>query len=139
MSVPEIPEEACEYRYVHASGPGGQHVNKTSTAVELRVDVAKLARPAGPLAYAPLRRLREQQKNRINKDGFLIVQADRHRSQLKNKNEARERVLKMLAACLVAPKKRIATRPSKSAKQKRMNHKKQRGQVKVNRRKPPVD
>ncbi len=139
MSYPELPEDACEYRYVHASGPGGQHVNKTSTAVELRVDVARLARPDGPLAYAPLQRLREQQRNRINKDGFLVIQADRHRSQLKNKNEAQQRVREMLASCLIAPKRRIATRPSKSAKQKRVNHKKQRGQLKANRRKPPVD
>ena len=134
MSIIDIPNEALEFRFVHASGPGGQHVNKTATAVELRVNVAALN-----LKADILRRLRQQQRNRISKEGFLVIQADQHRSQLKNKQAATGRLQDMLAAAAVRPKRRIAKRPSKAAKQRRVDSKKQRGQTKLNRRKPQLD
>lgn len=134
MSIIDIPKEALEFRFVHASGPGGQHVNKTATAVELRVNVAALN-----LKTDVSRRLRQQQRNRISKEGFLVIQADQHRSQLKNKQAATARLQDMLAAAAVRPKRRIATRPSKAAKQRRIDSKKQRGQTKLNRRKPQPD
>lgn len=131
---PDIPEEACEFRYVLASGPGGQHVNKTATAVELRVHLNKLALPA-----AVLRRLKSQQRNRVNRDQQLIVQAEEFRSQRRNKEAALDRLQAMIAQARVVPKKRIATKPSASARRARLNEKKRRGEVKSTRRKPNLD
>jgi len=126
-----IPEQAYEIRFTNASGPGGQHVNKASTAVELKVYVRRLGLPPGALA-----RLESQQRNRINRDGALIVQADQFRSQLKNRKAALSRVQGFIEQALVRPKRRVATRPSLAAKQKRIRHKKARSQVKANRRRP---
>ena len=128
------PDEACEYRFVHASGPGGQHVNKASTAVELRFHLNKLDLPV-PV----LRRLQNQQRNRINQENVLIIQADGFRSQLKNRRDALARLQGMISAAWVAPKKRIATKPSQGARQRRLTHKKQRGEIKAGRRQPRLD
>ena len=84
---------------MHSSGPGGQHVNKTSTAVELRVDVRLLA-----LRNDAERRLRQRQANRINKEGVLVIQATTHRSQLKNRQDAIVRVEEMVAEAKKATK-----------------------------------
>jgi len=129
-----ISEAACEFRFVHASGPGGQHVNKTSTAVELRVAVNLLGLPPGPE-----QRLRDQQRNRINRQGQIVIQADQHRSQLKNRKAALERLQSMIHQALPVPKKRIATKPSNAARRRRLDNKRQRGQTKSGRRKPTLD
>ncbi len=129
-----FPREALEFRFIHASGPGGQHVNKTSTAVELRVNIAALGLAADVRA-----RLNAQQNNRINKLGELVIQADQFRSQLKNRKDALARLTQMVDTARVRPKRRIATRPSRTAKTKRMDSKTRRGRVKSNRRKPPLD
>lgn len=129
-----IPDEACEFRFVHASGPGGQHVNKSSTAVELRVAVARLRLP--PAAEA---RLRTQQKNRLNKDGELVIQAEQFRSQLKNRRDALERLTQMIEAARERPKRRVPTRPTAASKRRRIDTKKQRGQLKSQRQKPAPD
>ena len=134
MDESSYPKEALEFRFIHASGPGGQHVNKSSTAVELRVTIAALG-----LATEVAHRLVEQQKNRINKQGELVIQADQFRSQLKNRKDAVARLSQMINAARVRPKKRIATRPTKGAKTRRMDAKTQRGRTKVNRKKPPLD
>jgi ribosome-associated protein len=134
MSTPEYALEALEFRFVLASGPGGQHVNKTATAVELRVDINALSLPSDIT-----RRLRLQQRNRINKDGQLVIQADQYRSQLKNRKDAVARLEDMLREAAVRPKARIATRPTKAAKERRMDSKKQRGKTKLNRKKPHLD
>ncbi|MFT7653587.1 MAG: ribosome-associated protein [Limisphaerales bacterium] len=126
-----LPAEACQFKFVHASGPGGQHVNKASTAVELRVHINKLGLPP-----SVTHRLVSQQRNRINKDGELVVQADQFRSQLKNKQAAIGRVEEWLNAARIIPKRRVATKPSRASKTRRLSHKKQRGQVKSNRKKP---
>jgi ribosome-associated protein len=128
------PKEALEFRFIHASGPGGQHVNKSSTAVELRVNIAALG-----LAREVAERLSVQQKNRINKQGELVIQADQFRSQLKNRKDAVARLANLLGAARTRPKKRIATRPTRSAKFRRMDAKTQRGRTKVNRKKPTLD
>lgn len=130
----EIPESACETRFVHASGPGGQHVNKASTAVEFKVYIHQLGLPPGAL-----HRLKQSESNRINRDGAIVVQADQFRSQHKNRKAAMDRVQAMIERALVVPKRRVATRPSRAAKQKRMQSKKKRGQLKANRRKPNHD
>ena len=134
LATDSIPEEACRFKFVHASGPGGQHVNKSSTAVELRVDIHKLG-----LSPSVLTRLRTQQRNRITKDGVLVIQAEQFRSQLKNRKAALERVAYFIQRARIVPKKRVATKPSRAAKARRLNSKKQRGQVKANRRSPKLD
>ncbi|MBK89411.1 MAG: hypothetical protein CMQ44_11205 [Gammaproteobacteria bacterium] len=129
-----LPTKACEFRYVLASGPGGQHVNKTATAVELRVPLPKLGLPINVL-----KRLLAQQRGRINKELELIVQASSHRSQLQNKDDAIRRAEKLIAAALLVPKERRATKPTLSSKRRRVDKKKQRGSVKNQRRRPSLD
>ena len=129
-----LPKRALEFRFVHASGPGGQHVNKASTAVELRANIAALG-----LTVAVAERLTVQQKNRINKQGELVIQADQYRSQLKNRKDAVARLSELIDAARVRPKKRIATRPTRTAKNRRINTKTQRGRTKANRQKPSLD
>ena len=87
LNFKSVPSSACEFRFIHSSGPGGQHVNKTATAVELRVEIELLSLNA----YAS-HRLHMQQAKRISKEGILVIQASSHRSQLKNRQEALARV-----------------------------------------------
>ena len=134
MNPPNIPAEALDFRVVHASGPGGQHVYKTATAVELRVTLDLLQ-----LAPDTLRRLRQQQRNRINKQGELVLFAERYRSQLKNRKDALTRLEDIITQAAVRPKRRIATRPSNAAKQRRVESKKMRAKTKQQRRKPTLD
>ena len=126
-----LPPDACEFRFVHSSGPGGQHVNKTSTAVELRVDVGLLR-----LDSSAERRLRQRQANRINKEGVLVIQATTHRSQLKNRQDAVSRVEDMIAEARKRPKARIATQPTFSAKRRRVDQKKKQASTKKQRQRP---
>ena len=126
-----LPPDACEFRFVHSSGPGGQHVNKASTAVELRVDVSLLG-----LDSQAQRRLRQRQANRINKEGVLVIQAASHRSQLKNRQDAIARVEDMVAEAKKRPKARIATQPTFSAKRRRVDQKKKHASTKKQRQRP---
>lgn len=126
-----LPPDACEFRFVHSSGPGGQHVNKTSSAVELRVDVSLLR-----LEIGAERRLRQQQANRINKEGVLVIQATTHRSQLKNRQDAAVRVEAMIAEARKRPKARIATQPTFSSKRRRFDKKKKHASTKKQRQRP---
>ncbi len=130
----QFPEDALEFRFVQASGPGGQHVNKTSTAVELRVTVSALR-----LHADVTQRLLDQQRGKINKHGQLVIQADTFRSQLKNRKDALSRLEQMVHLASQVPKKRIPTKPSRNARRKRVDVKKQRGQTKSQRRKPGFD
>jgi len=134
MDESSYPKEALEFRFIHASGPGGQHVNKSSTAVELRVNIAALG-----LTTEVAHRLAVQQKNRINKQGELVIQADQFRSQLKNRKDAVARLSQLINTAQIQPKRRIPTRPTKGAKTRRMDTKTQRGRTKVNRKKPSLD
>ena len=129
-----LPIKVCEFRYVLGSGPGGQHINKTATTVELRVPLSKLELPPGVM-----RRLLAQQTGRINKAQELIVQASSHRSQLQNKQEAVRRVEKLIAAAYQIPKQRQATKPTTSSKRRRVDNKKRRSNIKSQRRQPPLD
>jgi ribosome-associated protein len=131
MNGSALPHDSFEYRFVQASGPGGQHVNKASTAVELRVHLVAVG-----LNHEVLRRLQEKNGNRINKSGELIIQADEHRSQLQNKKDAMDRVLALIEEASVRPKQRIATNPSNASKRKRVRQKKSRGETKKGRRRP---
>jgi ribosome-associated protein len=121
-----IDELELEERFVRSSGPGGQNVNKVSTAVELRFNLA--ANTSIPdYARAKLKRLAGR---RLTLDGVIIIQADRFRSQEQNRSDARERLKDLIAEALIVPKKRIKTKPSGAAKERRVDAKTTRGHVK---------
>ena len=120
-----LPEEALSERFLAATGPGGQNVNKVATACQLRVDVFKLG--LSPEAYA---RLKDIAGSRMTSGGELIITARNYRTQEANREDARARLAEMIAKAHMIPRKRKATRPSKAAKAKRVDQKKQRSEVK---------
>jgi ribosome-associated protein len=123
-----IPDEALSESFLAATGPGGQNVNKVATACQLRVDVYKLG-----LAPDVYQRLKAIAGSKLTTGGELIITARRYRSQEGNRADARARLAQMIAQAHMAPKKRKATRPSKAAKAKRVDGKKQRSAVKAGR------
>jgi ribosome-associated protein len=120
-----IPEEALSERFLAATGPGGQNVNKVVTACQLRVDVFKLGLP--PHAYE---RLKVIAGSRMTSGGELIITARNYRTQEANREEARRRLAEMIAEAHLMQRKRKPTRPSRAAKAKRVDQKKQRSEVK---------
>jgi ribosome-associated protein len=130
----EIPEEALSERFLAASGPGGQNVNKVATACQLRCDVFKLGLP--PFAYQQLKQLAG---SRMTEAGEIVITARSHRTQEANREEARARLADLIARAHVRQAKRVKTKPSRSAKAKRVDSKKQRGSVKQGRGKIRLD
>ena len=124
-----IPDQELEERFVRSSGPGGQNVNKVSTAVELRFDVAR----SPSLPEAVRERLLARRDRRITDEGVLVLSAQRFRTQDRNREDARERLAAVIAAALVAPKKRVATKPTKGSKERRLGAKRERSTVKRHR------
>jgi ribosome-associated protein len=124
--VTAIPEQDLQFQFIRGSGPGGQNVNKVATAAQLRFDL--LGTQA--LATAVKERLRVLAGNRLNADGTLLIVARNHRTQEGNRRAALERLEELIARASVEPKKRRATRPTLGSRQRRLDHKRERKQVK---------
>ncbi len=124
-----IPDDELIERFVRASGPGGQNVNKVSSAVELRFDAAQ----SPTLPDAVRARLLARRDRRITMEGVIVISAQRFRTQDRNREDARERLAALIVAATKVPKKRIPTRPTKGSKEKRLTGKRERSQVKSTR------
>lgn len=131
-----LPESELVERFLRADGPGGQHVNRTESAVELRFDVA-----SSPSLPEEIRaRLLERRDRRLTAEGVLVIQGRRFRDQARNRDDVRERLVEIIRSILMPPKKRLATRPTRASKERRLAGKQQRGQIKQNRsRKPDLE
>ena len=123
-----IPEEALSERFLAATGPGGQNVNKVATACQLRCDVYRLGLPLH--AYEKLKSLAG---SKLTTGGELIITARNYRTQEANREDARRRLAELIAAAHVRQAKRRPTKPSRSAKAKRVDAKKGRGEIKAGR------
>jgi ribosome-associated protein len=131
-STVSIPLAEIEFTMIRAEGPGGQHVNKTSSAIQLRFNIG-----ASSLPDAVKQRLLAMRDHRITAAGEVVIKAQDERSLLRNKEEALDRLRELVARALIVPKKRKKTRPTKSSIEKRLNTKKNRSQVKKLRRSIP--
>lgn len=125
-----IREDEIQLDFIRSSGPGGQHVNKVSTAVQLRFDV----RQSDTLTDEIRHRLLRIAGGKMTEDGVLIIKAQRFRSQDKNRKDAIDRLIELIRKATVKPKPRRKTRPSPAARQRRLSTKKKRGEIKRQRR-----
>jgi len=129
-----LDENELEFSFIRASGPGGQNVNKVSSAVQMRFD----ARRSPSLPNDVSIRLQKLAGTRLTQDGVIVITAARHRSQERNRADAIDRLVDLIAKAAVEPLTRRATRPTKASKQRRLEGKALRGGVKALRGKPNV-
>lgn len=129
-----IPEDAIEEKFLAATGPGGQNVNKVATACQLRVDGFRLG-----LDPESWKRLKEIAGSRMTSAGTIVITARRFRTQEANREDARKRLAEMLAAARHRDPRRVKTKPSRAAKAKRVDAKKARSGVKAGRGKVRLD
>lgn len=121
-----IDEREIEQKFIRASGPGGQNINKVATAVQLRFDVANS--PSLPAAVRE--RLMGLAGRRITADGVLVIEAQRFRTQVRNRQDAIERLIALIRKAAEKPKPRRKTRPTRRSKERRLEGKRQRGETK---------
>ena len=130
-----IPEEELEFRFFRAGGPGGQNVNKVSTALQMRFDAA-----ASPnLSDSVRERLMKLAGSRLTQGGVIVITAQRFRTQERNRADALERLSDLLEKASVAPVKRIATKPTRASKERRLDGKSRRSTVKAGRGRIDLD
>jgi ribosome-associated protein len=131
-----IEERELEEHFVRASGPGGQNVNKLSTAVQLRFDVRR-----SPSLGADVRmRLERMAGRRLTRDGVLVIMAQRHRTQERNRQDALDRLIALIQEASVAPRPRRPTKPTRGSKERRLASKKNRSTIKsLRHEKPSLD
>jgi ribosome-associated protein len=131
----EVPDAELEFNYIRSPGPGGQNVNKVASAVQLRFNAgaSTLLDEYARTRFATLA------GRRLTRDGWLVLTAHRHRTQEANRRDALERLAELIAAARARPKPRRATKPSRGARERRLEGKRQRTEVKHLRRKPGVD
>jgi ribosome-associated protein len=127
-----IDESEIDQDFIRASGPGGQHVNKAATAVQLRFDVAN----SPSLPNAVRKRLTRLAGKRMTDDGVLIIEAKRFRTQEHNRQDAVDRLVELIRKAAQSPKARHKTRPSRAAREQRMREKRRRSQIKRTRQSP---
>jgi ribosome-associated protein len=123
-----IPEESLQERFVRASGPGGQNVNKVATAVELRFDI-----PASALPVDVKARLMALAGKRLTSDGVLVIDSREHRTQAQNRAAARERLVELVRKAAARPRRRRKTRPTAASRERRIQTKTRRSRVKARR------
>ncbi len=128
-----IDEREIEESFVRASGPGGQNVNKLATAVQLRFDV----RHSPSLPSDVRARLERLAGSRLTRDGVLVIAAQRHRTQARNREDALDRLIALIRQATVAPVKRRATMPTRASRERRIENKKRRAGIKHLRRTRP--
>ena len=121
-----INDSELDEDFVRSSGPGGQNVNKLSTAVQLRFNVRRSPSLPNDVAL----RLMRLAGSRLTKDGVLIISAQSHRTQERNRQDARDRLIELIRQAAVVPVKRRKTKPTKASKEKRIESKKRRGNIK---------